>query len=227
MGVTQVIIFDLDGTLVDSVDDIAFAANAVLAGRGLRTLTAAAFIPLIGEGARRLIERALAAGGDDSGDGVDEALAAFLAGYAANLTRETVAYPGAAEALATLASAGYRQAVCTNKPEAHARTILARLGLDTHLEAIVGGDSVPGARKPDPRMVAPILDAWQLPASAAVMIGDSITDVALARAAAMRVIVRAGGYATRPAAELGADAVIDDFARLAAAIERLDASALA
>ena len=163
MGVIQVIIFDLDGTLVDSVADIAFAANAVLAGRGLRTLATDAFIPLIGEGARRLMERALIAGGGDAAEEPEDALAAFLAGYAANLTRETVAYPGAAAVIETLAAAGYRQAVCTNKPYAHAQTILARLGLDRHLTVIVGGDSVPGVRKPDPRMLAPILTACEAP----------------------------------------------------------------
>jgi 2-phosphoglycolate phosphatase, prokaryotic len=223
MGVIKVIVFDLDGTLVDSVDDIAFAANAVLFARGLRPQPTDAYIPMIGEGARRLMERALAVAGDGSADDVDEALAAFLAIYAGNLTRATVAYPGVAETLAALAAAGFRQAVCTNKPEPHARTILSRLDLDEHFAVIVGGDSVPGVRKPDPRVLAPILEALQLPAAAAVLIGDSKTDVALARAAGMRVIVRAGGYATQPADELGADAVIDDFSELPPMIARMNA----
>lgn len=227
MGVIQVIIFDLDGTLVDSVADIAFAANQVLAARGLRTLAVEAFIPLIGEGAKRLIERTLLAAEDDAEDDMEGALAAFLSAYAANLTRATVAYPGAAEVLKTLAAAGYRLAVCTNKPEAHARTILARLGLDRQLTMIIGGDSVPGARKPDPQMLAPILAACGVTAAAAVMIGDSITDVRLARAAGMPVILRAGGYATQPAATLGANAVVDDLGELPAAIERLQRAAIA
>lgn len=221
MGVIQVIIFDLDGTLVDSADDIAFAANAVLQMRGLPPLSRDVYVALIGEGARQLIKRALATAGDTAADGLDEALAAFLAGYAANLTRATVAYPGAGTTLAALAAAGYRLAVCTNKPEPHARTILSRLGLDDHLHVVVGGDSVPGTRKPDPRMLSPILDAFAIPPAAAVMIGDSVTDVRLARAAPMPVILRAGGYTTTPVAELGADAVIGDFAELLPLIDRL------
>lgn len=223
MGVIQVIIFDLDGTLVDSADDIASAANAILQLRHLPPLPRDVYVALIGEGARELIKRALATAGDTAADGLDEALATFLAGYAANLTRATVAYSGAAEALAALAAAGYRLAVCTNKPEAHARTILSRLGLDDHLRVVVGGDSVPGTRKPDPRMLAPILDAFQITPAAAVMIGDSVTDVTLARAAAMPVILRTGGYTTKPAAELGADAVIGDLAELPPLIEQMSA----
>ncbi len=231
MGVTQVIIFDLDGTLVDSAGDIALAASRVLAVRGLPALSREMVIPLIGEGARRLMERALFEARDGAREpspaDVDEALAEFLATYAANLTQTTVAYAGVDETLAALTAQGYRHAVCTNKPEAHARTILHRLGLDGHFASVIGGDSVAGTRKPDPAMVQPILDFFGVAPSAAILVGDSPTDVRLARAAGMPVVVRRGGYSTVPAADLGADRLIDDFAALPAAIESLDAPSIA
>ena len=101
MAVTQVIIFDLDGTLVDSARDIAFAVNGMLTDRGLEALPLERILPLIGEGARRLVARALVAGGETEID-TETALKEFLAFYAANLTRSTRAYPGVRETLDNL-----------------------------------------------------------------------------------------------------------------------------
>ncbi|MFO1129347.1 MAG: phosphoglycolate phosphatase [Rhodospirillales bacterium] len=221
MAVTQVIIFDLDGTLVDTAGDLAFAVNEMLSGRGLGPLPFAMVVSLVGEGARRLVERALLASGERDAAQIEPALRDFLAIYGANLTRSTQAYPGVAETLDRLAGDGYRLAVCTNKPEAHSRVILERLGLIDRFKTVVGGDTLPGVRKPDPRMLAPIFDALSITADAAVFVGDSITDVTLARRAGMAVIVRAGGYSTLPAADLGADAVIDSWTQLPDAIRRL------
>lgn len=221
MAVTQVIIFDLDGTLVDTAGDLAFAVNGVLTGRGLQPLPLDRILPLIGEGARRLVARALVAGGDEGAADIDAVLQEFLDLYAANLTRSTRAYPGVPETLELLAKEGYRLAVCTNKPERHSRAILDRLGLSDRIGVLVGGDSVPGVRKPDPRILVPVFDALATTPRQAVLVGDSITDVALARAAGMPVIVRTGGYTTVPAVELGADIVIDAFDELPSAIRRL------
>ena len=159
MAVTQVIIFDLDGTLVDTAGDLAFAVNGVLTGRGLQPLPLDRILPLIGEGARRLVARALVAGGDEGAADIDAVLQEFLDLYAANLTRSTRAYPGVPETLELLAKEGYRLAVCTNKPERHSRAILDRLGLSDRIGVLVGGDSVPGVRKPDPRILVPVFDA--------------------------------------------------------------------
>ncbi|MFO1152078.1 MAG: phosphoglycolate phosphatase [Rhodospirillales bacterium] len=221
MAVTQVIIFDLDGTLVDSAEDIAFAVNKMLASLKLQPQPFAKILPLIGEGARRLVERALIAGGGNRATDVEPALQEFLTFYAANLTRTTKAYPDVAETLQQLANAGFRLAVCTNKPEAHSRTILDRLGLTEWFAIVVGGDTVAGVRKPDPRVLAPIVDALGVTPGEAIMVGDSITDVALARAAGMPVIACEGGYSTLPASDLGADMVIGGIDGLPVAIRRL------
>jgi phosphoglycolate phosphatase len=221
MAVTQVIIFDLDGTLVDSAGDLAFAVNEMLTGRGLQPQPFRKIVTLIGEGARRLVERALVAAGDDRAADIETALQEFLDLYAANLTRSTRAYPNVPQILSLLVNDGYRLAVCTNKPERHSRAILDRLGLIDRFDVLVGGDTVPGIRKPDPRILAPVFTMFSARPMKAVVIGDSITDVALARAAGLPVIIRAGGYSTVPVHDLGADIVIDGFGRLPEVIRRL------
>jgi phosphoglycolate phosphatase len=221
VAVTQVIIFDLDGTLVDTAADLAFAVNEMLKARGLPTLPLPKVVSLVGEGVRRLVERALIAAGDDRLTDIETALQQFLNVYGANLTRSTRAYPEVPETLEVLLQNGYRLAVCTNKPEAHSRSILERLALADRFDVIVGGDTVPGVRKPDPGVLGPVFDALAAEPRQAVVIGDSITDVSLARAAGLPVIIRAGGYTTVPAVELGADRVIDAFGRLPDVIRHL------
>ncbi len=221
MAVTQVIIFDLDGTLVDTAGDLAFAVNEMLTARGLPTLSLPKVVSLVGEGVRRLVERALIAAGDDRLTDIETALQQFLEVYGANLTRSTRAYPEVPETLAALVENGYQLAICTNKPEAHSRSILDRLGLIHRFKVIVGGDSVSGVRKPDPRVLGPVFDALAAEPRQAVMVGDSITDVTLARAARIPIAIRAGGYSNLPSGELGADAVFDAFGTLPAVIRRL------
>lgn len=220
MSSRAAIIFDLDGTLVDSLHDIAFALNRVLGGRGLEPLAADQVVTMIGHGSRNLVAAGLAAAGpaaqsavDD--DTIDSCLGEFLAAYGEGLTRLTRPYPGVADALAHLAQRRYGLAVCTNKTEAHALEVLRALDLLDFFPVVVGGDTLEGIRKPDNRLLQPIFDALCTTPEATVMVGDSATDVALGRAGKLRsVILRDGGYTPAPAAALGADAIITHFDEL-------------
>jgi phosphoglycolate phosphatase len=202
-------VFDLDGTLVDSVPDLATALNRVVARRGLAPFDHAAVARMVGDGARVLLERAFAARDKP----LDEAaLADFLADYGLHAADATRPYPGVAETLAGLAASGWRLAVCTNKPEVPARRLLAALGLDGFFAAVGGGDSFP-VRKPDPRhLLATIAAAGGTPGQS-VMAGDHANDVAAAHGAGIPCIFAAWGYGT-PAMGQGAAAVAARFSDL-------------
>lgn len=182
------VVFDLDGTLIDSEPDLRAALNRVLAGEGLPALQAEAVRNMIGDGAKMLVERGFAARGRVA---EPENLAAFLTDYEANAVVETVAYPGIEQALAALQAAGHRLAVCTNKPNAAALAVLDALGLAGYFGAVIGGDSTPH-RKPDPRHLAAALHA--LGAAEAVMVGDHENDMAAARGLNIPGIFAAWGY---------------------------------
>ena len=174
----------------------------------------------MGHGARALIERGLALSGGGGEAEVARALPVFLDHYAAHITDETRPYPGAAAALDALAARGCRLAICTNKPVALSRALIAALGWRGRFAANLGGDSL-AVRKPDPaHLLATIAAAGGDPATS-VFVGDTAVDVAAARAAGVPVIVCAFGFADRPAAELGADAVVAGFADLEGVIARL------
>ncbi len=213
---TRTILFDLDGTLVDSVPDLTTALNRLLAGRGLAGFAQADVVPMVGDGARVLVERAFAAR-----DGVadDAAVAAFVADYTEHVAGDTRAYPGVIETLAGLRAAGWVCAVCTNKPEAAARKLLAALGIGEQFAAVGGGDSFP-VRKPDPRHLLATLDAAGGAPDRAVMVGDHHNDVAAAAGAGLPCIFAAWGYSVRNA---GADAaaVAERFDAVPAIAERL------
>jgi phosphoglycolate phosphatase len=197
------VIFDLDGTLIDSAPDLRAALNRVLATRGLPALSADAVRRMIGDGAKALVERAFAAHGRPA-EPID--LADFLADYEANSTVETVTYPGMEAVLAELRGRGHDLAVCTNKPAAATAIILGALGLQKYFAAVVGGDSTP-YRKPDPRHLEGAMAA--LGAAKAVMIGDHENDMAAAKGLAVPSIFvtwgygnAAGTYTAQQAAEL-------------------------
>jgi phosphoglycolate phosphatase len=187
---TKVAVFDLDGTLVDSAPDIHAAINRVLARRGLAPYGLGAVQAMIGDGARVLVERALA--GRDRGFEPD-ALAEFVADEDIGAARLTTPFAGIAEVLAALEAAGWRLAVCTNKPEAPARGLLGSLGLGARFAAIGGGDSFP-VRKPDPAHLRATLAAAGGEAGTAVMIGDHRNDVLAAAGAGVPCIFAAWGY---------------------------------
>jgi len=182
------VIFDLDGTLIDSEPDIRATLNRVLVASDLAPLDKAQVTGMIGDGATVLVQRGFAARGVAAGA---RELAAFLSDYEENSVVETAAFPGMAAALEALRAAGHVLAVCTNKPEAATRGILAGLGLEGYFAVVKGGDSTP-YRKPDPRHLAAVLDA--LGASEAVMIGDHENDMKAAAGLGLKSIFVRWGY---------------------------------
>lgn len=205
----RTLLLDLDGTLVDSVPDLAASLNRLMAARGLPPFAMPEVAGMVGDGVRVLLARAFAArgGAPDAQD-----LDAFMTDYAAHLTDATRPYPGAATALERLRGAGWSIAVCTNKPEALARGVLDGTGLLPLVSAIGGGDSFP-VRKPDPGHLRATLARAGGDAAAALMAGDHRNDIHAARAAGIPAVFAAWGYGA-PGMEDGADAVAADFAEL-------------
>jgi phosphoglycolate phosphatase len=218
---TRLAVFDLDGTLVDSAPDLHAALDRLMAARGLAPFDRATVIAMIGDGAKVLVERALAARGQPFDQA---ALDQFLADYGAAAAVETRPFAGIPEALDRLAADGWRLAVCTNKPEAPARELLAALGLAHRFAALGGGDSFP-TRKPDPaHLLATIAAAGGL-RDGAVMIGDHHNDIRAARGAGIPGLFVSWGYGP-PAMAEGAPIIARPEAlpaELGAALDRLRA----
>jgi phosphoglycolate phosphatase len=186
----RVAVFDLDGTLVDSAPDLAAALSRLMAARGLPGFGREEVVPMVGDGAGVLVGRAFAARGTAPDAG---ALPAFLADYEANAAVETRAFPGIAAALDALAAEGWALSVCTNKPEAPARALLAALGLAPRFAAILGGDSL-AVRKPDPGHLLGTVAAAGGDRARAAMVGDHANDMLAAAGAGMPALFCAWGY---------------------------------
>jgi len=217
----EAVLFDLDGTLVETAPDLAAALNHTLRGAGLAELALAEIRPMIGDGARALLRRGLAAEDVEPTPERFEALfAALIAHYDAHIADMSRPFPGVVEALERLSAAGLKLGVCTNKPERLSCKLLAALGLARHFQAVVGGDSL-AVRKPDGGHLAGTLARLGARPERAVMVGDAANDVKGARAAGLPVVLVSFGYTATPPAELGADVLIDRFAELPAALARL------
>jgi phosphoglycolate phosphatase len=210
------LVLDLDGTITDSLPDIAAALNRSLGTHGQAPLPREQVRPMVGDGLPQLYERGYAARGLVP---TAEDLALALADYTANSTAGTMLYPGAMEALRALAADGWRLAVCTNKPAAPARILLAHLGLLPLLAAVGAGDSFP-VKKPDPDHVRLTLRAAGGDPEQAVMIGDHHNDVVAGKGAGLPTIFAAWGYGAAEMAA-GADAVAESFAEVPALCSRL------
>lgn len=195
-------LFDLDGTLVDSAPDLHAAADRMAARLGLAPYRLDEIVRMIGDGVRALVERALAARGRTFDEAACEA---FVADYAANAAVATAPFPGIPAALDALAARGWRLAICTNKPDAATRALLAALGLADRFAAIGAGDTFP-VRKPDPAHLRATLAAAGGDAARAVMIGDHRNDVAAAAGLGIPCIFAAWGYGPAAMAE-GAAAI--------------------
>ena len=219
----RLVIFDLDGTLVDTAPDLSAALNAALAEVGRPGIDPATVRHLVGHGARALIERGLVATGGGTDADVARALPAFLYYYAAHIADGSRPFPGTEAALDRLALAGVVLAICTNKPVGLADALLEALGWRSRFAAVLGGDSL-DVRKPDARHVAATAAGAGVPLTDAVFVGDTALDVAAARAAGVPVIVVAFGFADAPVATLGADAVIGHFDDLDDVLSRLSPS---
>ena len=219
------VLFDLDGTLVDSVPDLTAAVNEVLGQFGRPRLAQTEIRQYVGDGARLLLARALTrrADADAATPEVDHAWPEFMRSYEAHLCVHSRLYLGVAETLSHLHAAGVGMGVVTNKPARFIAPLLERLGIRDRFGALVGGDSLP-QRKPDPAPVLAALSQLGLRHGAAcVMVGDSINDVRAGRAAGCVVVGVGYGYNHRvDLAQAGAAAVVDRMTDLTACLEGLD-----
>jgi phosphoglycolate phosphatase len=205
------LIFDLDGTLLDSAPDIHATANRIFADKGLEPFSLAEVRGFIGNGVGVLVSRLLACRGMEGKADLHADLVADFIKYYEETFDLTKLYPGAAEALTDLRARGHRLAICTNKPEGPARAALRHFGLAPLFPVVVGGDSLP-QRKPDP---APLLAAIRaVQASRALFVGDSEVDAETAHAAGVPLALFSGGYRTAPVEALDARIVFDHHAAL-------------
>jgi phosphoglycolate phosphatase len=212
------IVFDLDGTLVDTAPDLISTLNLILTREGLSPVAYDDARRLIGGGARGMIERAVIEEGRDCPKPeLDRMFGAFIEHYAAHIADHSRPFPHVEDALTQLAKAGHRLAVCTNKLEWLSVRLLDTLNLSQHFAAICGQDTF-GVMKPDPKILRQtILRVGGNPA-AAIMVGDSGTDVRTSRAATVPVIAVDFGYSEVPIATLKPDRIISSFADLSAAV---------
>lgn len=219
----RAVLFDLDGTLIDSVGDIAAALNEHLGKRGLDSVPVEMVRTMVGDGVVKLVERAYRYIGHPlSGVALDAEVAALRKIYDKHLTEHTVLIPGAAEVVRDLGDRGILMGVVTNKPQSAAETVLGHFGLDRRLGTIVGDDGE-RARKPAPDMVRLALSALGVDRADAVLVGDGAADVGAARAAGVPAVLLEGGYGQSPAREAGPDRLISDFSELDDALDSLDA----
>jgi phosphoglycolate phosphatase len=218
MASFPLVVFDLDGTLADTAPDLIATLNVILGREGLPPVPVEGANELIGAGARALVERGFEAGQRELAPAKSDALYRdFLAHYAENLCNESRLFPGVVEALDTLAAQGFRFAVCTNKIEAHSRRLLDALGVSARFAAICGRDSF-AYFKPDPRHLTLTIEQAGGDPARSIMVGDSITDIATAKAAAIPVVGVTFGYTDRPVRELEPDVAIDAYEELPGAV---------
>lgn len=224
IGTPRDLIFDLDGTLIDSAPDLAHALNRLLAELGRPPLDLASVRRLVGDGAPELVRGALAAtGATVEPSAMPELFERYRGFYLATATVSTKAYPGVVATLTALRAGGHRMVVCTNKFQGPTMKILDFLDLTRFFDGVAGGDATP-ARKPDPRhLLAALALAGRGPGHA-IMIGDGINDVGAARAAGIPVLLFDSGYGEIPAAKLGGDGLIASFSDIPGALERFEQS---
>ena len=218
---SPLVVFDLDGTLIDTAPDLVDTLNLILAREALPAVPFAAARNMIGGGARMLIERGLTAEGRASTrEEVDRLYRDFVAHYSDHIADRSRPFPGLEAALNQLAEAGWRFAVCTNKLEGLSVRLLDALGLTARFDAICGQDTF-GVQKPHPDILLRTIERAGGAPDRAVMIGDSATDINVARAAAVPVIAVAFGYTEVPVAQLAPDRIIDHYSRLPSTVFEL------
>ena len=220
------VVFDLDGTLVDTAVDLHLVLTELMTEEALPTPPLESIRAMVGDGAKALLERAFAAAGVAPGpERLDRLYARFLDRYTEQPCRGSTLYPGAAELLASLAESGCALGLCTNKPQRPSELLLEALGVLHRFGAVLGGDALP-VRKPDPAHLAATLDRLGATPATSVMVGDSRNDALTARALGVPCVLVTFGYTTVPARDLGADAVIDHLEELPAALAGLAAARL-
>jgi phosphoglycolate phosphatase len=212
------IVFDLDGTLVDTAPDLIATLNTILGREGLPPVAFAAARNMVGGGARHMIESGLRAEGlTPVAAEVERMVGQFIEHYAAHIADRSRPFPGVEAALDELVRGGCRLAVCTNKLEWLSRRLLDALGLTTRFAAICGADTF-GVQKPDAAILHGTVARAGGHSGSAIMVGDAITDIAVARAAGIAVIAVDFGYSETPVAALAPDRIVSSFARLPAVV---------
>jgi len=214
----DVIAFDLDGTLANTAPDLAAALNHTLTALGRPIVDPASVRHLVGQGAKALLRKGLAASGAADEALVERGFPIYLDYYAANICVGTTFYPAIEQAMDALAARGATLAICTNKPERLSHLLIDAFGWAGRFAAIVGADTL-AVRKPLP---LPLLEAIaRAGGGRAAFVGDSIVDADTARAAGVPFVAVSFGFSDRPVDQLGADAVIDSYADLVGTLERL------
>jgi phosphoglycolate phosphatase len=221
MTAARTIVFDLDGTLVDTAPDLINALNFILDREGLPPVPLHSARHMIGAGARRLIERGLELDGRSLGlDDVTRLTGDFIDYYAAHIADVSRPFEGLEDALDDLSARGYRFAVCTNKLEWLSKLLLDQLGLSSRFSAICGADTF-GVSKPDPAILRQTIARAGGELSSSIMVGDAGPDIGVARRAGIPVICVEFGYTEVPIADLKPDRLINHMRELPAAVEGL------
>jgi phosphoglycolate phosphatase len=221
MTSARTVVFDLDGTLVDTAPDLISALNYVLAREGLPPVPLHSARNMIGAGARRLIERGLELEGRAASvEDISRLLSDFIDYYAAHIADASRPFEGLESALDDLSACGYRLAVCTNKLEWLSKLLLDQLGLSARFSAICGADTF-GVSKPDPAILQQTVARAGGRLSSAIMVGDAGPDIGVARRAGIPVIGVEFGYTEVPIADLKPDRLISHMRELPAAVESL------
>lgn len=208
------LVLDLDGTLVDTAVDLTTTLNVILAKEGLPPVPLDQARRLIGYGAKALIVRGFAANGvARAPEQISALYEDYLDHYERHIADESRPFPNVVNTLVRFAEAGWILAVCTNKLERLSRILLDRLGMTKHFAAICGFDTLP-APKPDARAFTETVRRAGGDMASAIMVGDSETDIATAKAAGVPIVAVTFGYTTVPVEELAPDRIISDFAEL-------------
>ena len=212
------LVFDLDGTLIDSAPEIHAVANRVFAAKGLQPMGFDQVRNAIGNGVGVLVSRLLLAQGQDGSGSLQAELAADFVKIYEEAFDLTTLYPGVPEVVSKLSAIGHPMAICTNKPEGPARAVLRHFGLDGHFPVVIGGDTL-ATRKPDP---APLLATLRaLKAGPTLFIGDSEVDAETAHAADVPLALFTQGYRRTPIETLQPKIVFDDFRALPGLVAHL------
>jgi phosphoglycolate phosphatase len=215
-----VIAFDLDGTLVDTAPDLIGALNAVLTGEGLPPVPLSSARHLVGHGVRALLERGFAEAGRPLGaEDATRLMDRFIDVYLGRIARESVPFEGVEPALDRLAGAGARLVVCTNKRTELSLALLDALKLTPRFAAVVGPEN--GVQKPDPRLLWLAIERGGGQRGRSLFVGDSLIDLATAKAAKVPIVGVSFGYVESPLPVADFDALIDRFDELPEAVERL------
>lgn len=217
------VIFDLDGTLVDSAPDLHASANRLLDEMGYESLDLATVTSFIGNGIPKLVERSLrTVGAPTRAPDLEVATSRFKAIYGEAPVAFSELYPGVGDALAELVQQGLALGVCTNKSEQLAKAVVEGMGLGEQISALVGGDTL-AQRKPDPEPLYECARRLECPTENCVYVGDSETDEATAVAAGLPFVLFTKGYRKTPVGELRCAAKFEDFAELSGALKSLGA----